>query len=408
MESESCPYVLDTTGRDVHAEGARLRAMGPAARVELPGGVLAWSINGYTHIRKILADKRVSKDPRQHWPKFINGEIGPDWPLISWLLMDNMTTAYGKDHVRLRTLISKAFTARRVESLRPRVVQIVDELLDQLAELPPGDVVDFKAAFAAPLPARMICELFGVPEDQRADVLQGGEKTTESNLTPEEAQANFLQWQAALARLVDCKRQTPGDDMTTDLIAAQIDDGGRLNDSELVGTLFLALGAGSETVMNLLSHAVVALATHPEQRELATSGQVPWSAVIEETLRVQGPIAQLPIRFAIEDIDFDGVTIPKGDPILIGFAQAGRDPELHGETADQFDITRANKEHLALGHGSHYCMGAALARLEAEIALPALFDRFPDLTLAVRPEDLESQGTFIMNGHREVPVYLKA
>lgn len=392
----------------MHAEGARLRELAPAVRIELPGGVLAWSINSYAHIRKILTDKRVSKDPRQHWPAFINGEIGLDWPLISWLLMDNMTTAYGKDHVRLRTLISKAFTARRVESLRPRVVSIVDELLDELARTPPGEVVDFKARFANPLPARMICELFGVPEDQRADVLQGGEKTTESNLTPEEAEANFLQWQGALARFVDYKRANPGDDMATDLIAAQNDDGSRLNDSELVGTLFLTLGAGSETVMNLLCHAVLSLITHPEQRELATSGQVSWTAVVEETLRVQGPIAQLPIRFAIEDIEFDGVTIRQGDPILIGFAQAGRDPNLHGETATQFDITRTNKEHLALGHGAHFCMGAALARLEAEIALPTFFNRFPHAALAIPRDTLESQGTFIMNGHRELPLLLKA
>ncbi|WP_116044978.1 cytochrome P450 family protein [Amycolatopsis palatopharyngis] len=405
MESR-CPVVLDRTGRDIHAEGARIRAQGPVSQVELPGGVLAWSVSGYDQAKQVLSDSRFAKDPNKHWPAFANGEIPPDWPMITWVVMDNMTTHDGADHARLRKLISRGFTARRIEATRPLIEKITGELLDDLAATPAGAPVDLKARFAYPLPARVVCDLFGVPEASRADALRGGEVNVSTTITPEEAAANVEQWHGAMQDLVETKRSTPGDDLTSLLIAAMEADGSRLTDEEMVGTLHLMLGAGSETLMNVLSQAVLALLTHPEQRELVTTGQISWEDVIEETLRVESPVAQLPFRFATEDVELGGVTIAKGDPVLIGFAAVGRDPEVHGESAGRFDATRADKTHLSFGHGVHYCLGAPLARLEAAIALPALFDRFPGLELAVPAADLEPQGTFIMNGHRTLPVTL--
>ncbi|BCJ41144.1 cytochrome P450 [Actinoplanes ianthinogenes] len=398
--------VLDPTGRDVHAEGDRLRAQGPIAQVELPGGVRAWSVVGYDMVRQVLGDNRFAKDAHKHWTAFINGEIGDDFPLIGWVLMDNMTTADGADHARLRKLTAAAFTMRRSEAMRPQIEQITTELLADLGTAAPGEVVDLKGRYAYPLPTRVICDLFGVPEDMRREVMRGGEVNVDTTISHEEAVANVEQWHQAMHDLVETKRQHPADDLLSMLIKTKTEDGSVLNDSELAGTLHLMLGAGSETTTNLISKAVVMLLTHPDQLELVRSGQVPWKDVIEETLRVQSPIAQLPFRFTTEDVEIAGVTIPKGDPVLMGFAAAGRDPSRHGDAADEFDITRADKDHLSFGYGVHHCLGAPLARLEAAIALPALFERFPDIALAVPAAEIVPQSTFLLNGTETLPVIL--
>lgn len=403
---ERCPYRLDVTGKDVHAEAMALREQGSGiAMVELPGNVRGWVVVGHDLAMELLTSPKVSKNPRQHWPAWINGEIGADWPLASWPTMENMTTAYGQEHQRLRRPVVKAFTPKRVRAMQPYIERTVKQLLDRLAETPPGEAVDLKRNFSYQLPATIICDLFGVPETDRAATLRGGEKTPDSSLTPEEAEANIRDWTEQFSKLIAAKREHPGDDLTTDLVNAEGDD--RLTDSELIGTLFVALGAGSETVMNLVTHAVLKLLTHPEQRAMIEDGRASWDDVIEETLRLESPLNMLPLRFAVEELHIDGVTVPKGDPILMGYGAIGRDPAVHGETAEDWDITRTNKEHLSFGHGTHYCFGAPLARLEARIALPALFERFPDMQLAVKPGELDSQGTFIMNGHRTLPVILE-
>lgn len=408
MNGLSEPIVIDATGRDIHAEGARIRAQGPIAQVELPGGVRAWSVVGYETVRKVLADPRFAKDARKHWPAFINGDIGPDFPLIGWVMMENMTTSDGEDHTRLRKLVAKTFTLRRVEAMRPQIESIVTRLLDDLAAQPPGAVVDLKTAYAQALPTQVICDLFGIPEEYRADVLRGGQVNVETTINHEVAVANVEQWHQAINDVIALKRREPGNDLISAMIAAQEEDGSRLNDTEMAGTVHLMLGAGSETTTNLISNAVLAMLTNPGQYELVRTGQLSWREVIEETLRVDSPIAQLPFRFTTEEIEIAGVTIPKGDPVLIGFAASGRDPELHGDTAATFDITRADKEHLSFGHGVHFCIGAPLGRLEASVALPALFVRFPDLALAVPADQLEPQGTFLLNGRAELPVQLNA
>ncbi|MFI5621377.1 cytochrome P450 [Streptomyces sp. NPDC051567] len=405
---QRCPVALDPTGRDLHAEAAGLRAQGRAVQVELPGGVVAWSINDYAGVRKVLTDPKVTKSARNHWPKFINGEIPPNWEMISWIAMDNMVTAYGKNHLRLRRLVGKAFSPRRTEAIRPRIVELTEQLVGALESVEPGEVVDLRERFAYPLPAMLVADLIGMSENARAKTAKVIDMMVDTTVTPEQAQSVLQDWRGAMEELVAEKRATPGEDITSDLIAARDEDGSRLSEAELTDTIFAILGAGSETTINFFDNAITALLTHPEQRALVTSGAASWDDVIDETLRVESPLAHLPLRYAVEDIELDGVTIPQGDPILVNYSAVGRDPAVHGESACAFDVTRADKEHLSFGVGPHYCLGAGVARLVAKIGLSTLFERFPDLSLAVEKGELQPLPTFIMNGHRSLPVRLTA
>jgi cytochrome P450 len=393
-----CPFAIDRTGSDIHAEGAALRERGQVVRIELPGGVPGWSVAGYEAALAVLTDARFSKDPRKHWIAYRDGAIDEDFPLIGWVLMDNLTTSSGRDHSRLRKLTSKAFTPRRVAAMRTSVEKVAGELLDQLAAADPGTPIDLRERFAHPFPAQVICDLFGVPAEDRAAMLRGGEANQDTTMSPEEAMANVELWHREMLAFVDRKRHNPADDLTGDLIAAQ-DDGSRLTDSELVGTLHLLLATGTTPVMNLVCNAVSALLRHPGQLALVRSGAAGWTDVIKETLRAEAPVAHLPFRFATEDVEVCGTVIPAGEPILMNFASAGRDEAVHGDTA-------ADKRHLSFGQGGYRCIGTTLALLEAEIALSALFDRFPDIALAVPAAELRPEGTFIMNGPDTLPVRL--
>ncbi|WP_295143537.1 cytochrome P450 [Saccharopolyspora sp.] len=354
-------------------------------------------------MRGLLADERVSKDPRQHWPAWIRGEIPGDWPLISWVGVDNMFTAYGPDHARLRGLVSRAFTPRRVEALRPRITEITGELLDALAG---ESEVDLRAAFTYPLPIAVITELFGVPEQMRAGLRHIVDEVFRTSATPEETAATAQEMAQFLADLIEHKRHHPADDLTSGLLAARDEQENRLSERELADTLILMIGAGHETTVNLLGQAVVALTTHPEQLAMLRNGEVSWDDVVEETLRWEPALANVPLRFATTDIPLpDGTVIAEGDAILASYAAGNRDPGRYAEP-DEFDARRGARDHLAFGHGPHFCLGAALARLEAHIALPALFERFPKLELAVSAGELPPTESFISNGYQQLPVRL--
>ncbi|MGA4843943.1 cytochrome P450 family protein [Streptomyces sp. G45] len=400
--------VLDPTGRDRHRESAELRARGPVTRVDVLG-VEAWAVSDPGLLRALLTDPRVSKDPRRHWPRFPQDIVGR-WPLALWVAVESMFTAFGGDHRRLRRLVGPAFAPRRVARLAPAVERLVDALLDDLAATArqePGRPVDLREHFAYPLPIRVIGDILGLPESTRAAFRRLVDGVFDTTLSATAADANTEGLYAILSDLLAAKRAEPGDDMTSALIAARDEDGSALTEQELADTLLLIVGAGYETTVNLIDQCVTALLGHPEQLARVCSGQAGWSAVVEEALRYEAPVAHLPLRYAVEDIPLPhGPVLRAGEAILASYAAAGRDPAVYGPTADAFDVCRADTSHLAFGHGAHVCLGAALARLEAGTALRRLFTRFPRLALAVPVDALRPVPSLISNGHRELPVLL--
>ncbi|WP_157597429.1 cytochrome P450 family protein [Streptacidiphilus rugosus] len=398
------PYLLDAHGRDHHGESAALRERGPVTLVELPGGLTAWAVTGHEELQAILADGRVGKNPG-NWGALQRGLVPADWPLLGMITIPGMTSADGEDHRRLRGLVSRGFTPRRVEALRPQVEAIVAELLDRMATLGSGPI-DLREHFAYPLPMRVIGELLGIPEELRDELHEHSGFLVRSSATPEQALAAQRGLFGVLGAVAAERRAQPADDLTSELIAAREEgssgEGDRLSEQEVVGTMMLMLIAGHATTLNLITNAVRALTAFPEQRELVLSGEVPWSAAVEETLRFDGPVNHFLMRFALDDIELGGVVIRRGDGILASYAAAGRDPR-HFEAADRFDVTRAPNRHLSFGHGLHFCLGAPLARLEAEVALRELYARFPRVRSVGDPTPIAS---FLSNSVQTLPVHL--
>ncbi|GAA1350242.1 cytochrome P450 family protein [Streptomyces beijiangensis] len=398
--------VLDPFVADLDAESAALRAAGPLARVVLPGGVACYAVTRHAEARQLLTDARLVKDINA-WGAWQRGEIPPDWPLIGLANPGrSMLTVDGEDHRRLRTLVAQALTVRRVERLREGIEKLTAANLERLAALDPSQPVDLKAEFAYPLPMAVVGDLMGVDAADHPRLKSLFEKFFSTQTPPAEVPQMIADLGELFAKIVESKRANPGDDLTSALIEAS-ENGDHLTTEEITSTLQLMIAAGHETTISLIVNAVVALQSHPEQRALVLSGEVPWENVIEETLRWSTPTSHVLIRFAAEDIEVGDTVLPKGEGLIVSFGAIGRDEEAHGPTAGAFDITRTSaNRHISFGHGPHVCPGAALSRLEAGVALPALYARFPKLELAVPAAELRNKPVVTQNDLHDLPVTL--
>ncbi|QHA08620.1 cytochrome P450 [Streptomyces broussonetiae] len=402
--TQASRIALDPFVTDLDAESAALRAAGPLAAVELPGGVAVWAVTHHAEAKALLTDPRLVKDIHV-WGAWQRGEIPPDWPLIGLANPGrSMLTVDGADHRRLRSLVAQALTPRRVERMRERIEKLTQDLLDALPG--GGEVVDLKAAFAYPLPMYVVADLMGIEEARLPRLKVLFEKFFSTQTPPEEVIATLTELAQIMAETVAAKRAEPGDDLTSALVLAS-EDGDHLTDAEIVSTLQLMVAAGHETTISLIVNAVVNLSAHPEQRALVLSGAADWSVVIEETLRYSTPTSHVLIRFATEDVPVGDKVIRAGDALIVSYGAIGRDERAHGPGAGEFDITRESRNrHISFGHGPHVCPGAALSRLEAGVALPALYARFPGLDLAVPAAELRNKPVVTQNDLFELPVRL--
>ncbi|KAB8164191.1 cytochrome P450 [Streptomyces sp. 3MP-14] len=398
--------VLDPLVRDLAGEGAALLAAGPIARVELPGGVPVLAVTHHAEARRLLNDPRLVKDINV-WNAWQRGEISQEWPLIGLAAPPrSMLTVDGAEHRRLRAKVAQALTPRRVQLLRPGVERITARLLAGLDAQPVGEPVDLKAHFAYPLPMAVVSELMGIKESDQPELRSLFEEFFNTQTPPARVPKMIAELHDIFARTVEEKRADPGDDLTSALILA--DDGGaRLTDDEITNTLQLMIAAGHETTIALINNAVRGLLSNPDQKALVLNGEIPWETVIEETLRWSSPTSHVLIRFATEDVEVGDTVIPKGEGLITSYVAIGWDEKQHGPTAREFDITRPTPiRHMSFGHGPHVCPGAPLSRLEAAVALPALFERFPDIAPAVPDETLRRRPNVTQNDFYELPVLL--
>jgi cytochrome P450 len=378
---------------------ARMRQEAPVVRLFDPRQqVPMWLVTRYQDAVEVLRDPRFIKDVRKVPETLRARKLRSD---TLGALNEHMLAADPPDHTRLRTLVSKAFTPRRVEDLRPRITAIAQKLLEAVRARGSMDLLD---SFAFPLPITVIAELLGIPvEDQdqfRAWTNVILNPPTDGNFEPiQKVGRQFLQY---FQGMVERRRAEPRDDLLTALMAAE-EQGDRLSPTELMSMLFLLLVAGHETTVNLIGNGIWALLQHPEQLERLRANPTLVGSAVEEMLRYRGPLETSTYRFASKDLEFRGQMIPEGESVVVSLMAANNDPEQFPEP-ERFDITREPNRHIAFGIGIHYCLGAPLARLEATIAFNLLLELMPRLRLAVDPAELRWRNSILLHGLQRLPV----
>ena len=366
------------------------------------GSVLA---SRHAEASLVLRDKRFGKDfvdrsIRRYGPEIMQEPVFRS--MSHWMLQQDPP-----DHTRLRGLVVKKFTARRVEDMRPRIQQIVDRTLDEVI---PHGRMDLIEDFAFKLPVTVICDMLGIPEEHREAFYrssrEGGrllDPVPLSKAEIAEGNAGNAVSTAYFQHLFELRRKHPGDDLTTQLLQAE-EDGAKLSHEELTANIILLFGAGHETTVNLIGNGLLALHRNPDQLALLKARPELITNAIEEFLRYDSSV-QLTGRVALEDIeDLGGRRIPKGEAVLCLLGSANRDPAVYPDAPEQLDITRANVKPLSFGGGIHHCLGAQLARIEAEVAIGTLLRRLPELKLD-DPDNPEWRPTFVLRGLKRLPAH---
>jgi len=383
---------------------AEMREHDPVhCQLGLDGESPIWFITRYEDVTAILLDdKRFVRDASlaldgEELARFTSG-----MPDSMAFLEEHMLNKDGEVHRRLRRLVTRAFTPRMVDQLRPRIQEIADELIDRVEARGEMDLVD---DFAFPLPITVIAELLGIPVADRDRFRVWSNATVTPALEPE-ALARFGEqmdaFVAYLRELFARRREDPGEDLVSALLQAE-DAGDTLNEQELFSMVSLLIVAGHETTVSLIGNAVLALLQHPEQRAALADDPTAMTRAIEEILRYDGPVERALTRWASEDVEVGGQAIGRGDAVIVILGAADRDPNRFGHP-DVFDLEREDVKHIAFGRGSHYCLGAPLARLEAEVALSTLFRRLPDLRLAVPADELSWRPVPLFRSLAALPV----
>jgi cytochrome P450 len=380
--------------RDPYPVYAGLRARGAVHRIRMPeGGAEAWLVVGYEAGRAALADPRLSKD----WSR-----ASPSLPLGAISAGPHMLRADPPEHTRLRKLVAREFTARRVEELVPSIQKTTDALLDRMLAAPDGRA-DLVEALSFPLPISVICELLGVPDLDRESFRTWSNDALGAT-DPEQRRAAATAMAQYMAELVEGKRKRSGDDLLSALIHGSDEDGDRLSREELLGMAWLLLVAGHETTVNLISNGVLALLTHPHQLAALRADLTLIDAAVEEMLRYEGPLETPTFRFTTEPVTIGDTVVPGGgELVLIAMADANRDPARF-PSPDRFDISRDARGHVAFGHGIHHCLGAPLARTEARIAVRSLLERAPDLSLDIHPAAITWRPGMMIRGPLSLPI----
>lgn len=395
MQVEARRYPFGEPVRlDIHPLMAKLQREEPVSRIELPYGGEAWLVTRYDDVKLVLADRRFSRAAaadREDVPRVTPVPTKSD----SLIAMDP------PEHTRLRKLVAKAFTGRRVEELRPRARAIVDERLDALEKS--GAPADLVQNFALPLPVTVICEMLGVPpEDQHrfrefSDMMLSTTAYTREQIT--ESRAGF---EAYLAELIGQRRRQPTDDLLGALVSAR-DDDDRLSESELVSLGITMLIAGHETTANQIANFVYLLLTERQNWELLREQPDLLPGAIEELLRYVQLGAGGSPRIATEDIELSGVTVRAGEAVFINLPTANRDENVF-DHPHELDLARTHNPHAAFGYGAHHCLGAHLARMELQVAIGALLQRYPALRLAVPSDEVPWKTGLLVRGPKSLPV----